>query len=108
MELTKTAAGVEVLGLVKRKPEIRYSDDKKQVWFGDFGPVPTLPAAFAKGFETGKNWKWDHIPGGPSVYHQSMSSNDVNLVAYCQHTADVNEAWLAGWKTGIEAKKKEK
>lgn len=56
--------------------------------------------AYKAGFDTGRNWKRSHIPGGPFAHAVPHDHHDAEWVAFCKFTQDCRTAWMKGWRIG--------
>ena len=56
--------------------------------------------SYADGFETGQNWKWDYVPGGPFHFSASEYESDLHKAVAAQTQAEW-AAWMHGWWDGI-------
>lgn len=75
----------------------------------------TIPAAsYQDGFDTGLEWRWDHIPGGPLVC--TLSNGTVGgaggtaemIKLYNKHSQNHHDLWMRGWKDGIAERDRRK
>lgn len=66
---------------------------------------PTTEESYADGYETGKSWHHNHVPGGPWVRGISAadrSLKDADWIAYSDATAENNSEWMRGWRDAAE------
>ena len=55
--------------------------------------------SYADGLQSGQNWKWDHLPGGPWKYSAGEYEQDKYKALAAQLQAE-HDAWMQGWWDG--------
>jgi hypothetical protein len=62
--------------------------------------LDALDESYADGFESGKNWKWDYVPGGPWMFYASSPFESERSKAIALQTQAEHYAWMQGWHDG--------
>jgi len=55
--------------------------------------------SYSDGLQSGQNWKWDHLPGGPWKYSAGEHELDKHKAMAAQTQAE-HDAWMQGWWDG--------
>ena len=57
--------------------------------------------AYQDGYETGKNWIHDYVPGGPWIYRVSFRhKGEEKYEAMARESKQQHDDWMHGWKDG--------
>jgi hypothetical protein len=65
-------------------------------------------ATYKEGYESGKNWKYDHVPGGPFVPSGTRTYQGHPKYAERKRIEDQSKIdhadWMQGWRDGFAVK----
>jgi hypothetical protein len=65
---------------------------------GPHTDVATEDESYQDGYKTGRNWKYDYVPGGPWICRDKYAQGW--FAQYCAASAHNHAAWMRGWHEG--------